>query len=241
MEAVGMKLLILSDIHGNWSALEAVLAAEPQRDGVVFCGDVVDYGPQPVECLRWVARNARHLARGNHDNALGFDEDCQCLGSFREFSLATRAWHRGLVTGEDRKFLQAAPVLDWFKWDGALFRIAHATPQGGLFDYLAADQWGEWIEGVEADYVLLGHTHVQGVRTFGTTTVVNPGSVGLARDCRGKACYAVYEMGRIELRQVDYDVERTVAALRAAPLPKRVVEGLTRALGCENGPAVQLS
>ena len=50
-----MKLLILSDIHGNWPALEAVLAAEPEHEAVVFCGDVVDYGPQPVECLRWLA------------------------------------------------------------------------------------------------------------------------------------------------------------------------------------------
>ncbi len=236
-----MKLLILSDIHGNWPALEAVLAAEPNRDSVVFCGDVVDYGPQPVECLRWVAGNVQHFVRGNHDNALGFNEDCQCLGSFREFSLATRAWHRSLVHGDDCQFLRNAPRLDWFKWDGGYFRIAHATPQGGLFEYLSADQWGEWLEGVEADFVLLGHTHVQGVRTFGRTTVVNPGSVGLARDVRGKACYAVYEAGRIELRQVDYDVEQTVAALRAAPLPQRVVEGLARVLGCDSRASARVS
>ena len=64
-----MKLLIVSDLHGNWAALEAVLAAEPQHDAVVFCGDVVDYGPQPVECLRWLRANAKHAVRGNHDNA----------------------------------------------------------------------------------------------------------------------------------------------------------------------------
>ena len=56
-----MKLLILSDIHGNWPALEAVLAAEPEHDAVVFCGDVVDYGPQPVECLRWLRSITRPL------------------------------------------------------------------------------------------------------------------------------------------------------------------------------------
>ncbi len=52
-------MLILADIHGNWPALEAVLAAEPEHDTVVFCGDVVDYGPQPVECLRWLAEECR--------------------------------------------------------------------------------------------------------------------------------------------------------------------------------------
>jgi len=70
-----MRLLILSDIHGNWPALEAVLAAEPEHDVVAFCGDAVDYGPQPVECLRWLEDNADHIVRGNHDNALGYDAD----------------------------------------------------------------------------------------------------------------------------------------------------------------------
>ena len=88
-----MRFLVLSDIHGNWPALEAVLRAEPDFDTAAFCGDVVDYGPCPVECLRWVAEHAEHVVRGNHDNALGFDLDCRCMGSFREYSLATRAWH----------------------------------------------------------------------------------------------------------------------------------------------------
>lgn len=86
-----MKLLILSDIHGNWPALEAVIHAEPVFDAVAFCGDVVDYGPCLVECIRWLAYNADHLVRGNYDNALAFDLDCRCMGSFREYSLATRA------------------------------------------------------------------------------------------------------------------------------------------------------
>ncbi|MBN1851207.1 MAG: metallophosphoesterase [Pirellulales bacterium] len=63
-----MKLLIVSDIHGNWPALEAVLGAEPSPDAIAFCGDVVDYGPQPVECLRWLMTSADHIVRGNHDN-----------------------------------------------------------------------------------------------------------------------------------------------------------------------------
>ena len=62
--ALSMRLLILWDIHGNWPALEAVLAAEPARDAVVFCGDVVDYGPQPLECLHWLAENADMLSAG---------------------------------------------------------------------------------------------------------------------------------------------------------------------------------
>lgn len=109
------------------------------------------------------------------------------------------------------------------------------------------DQWQDRIEGLDADFVLLGHTHVQGmrtfgdfvfpghthvqgIRTFGRTTVVNPGSVGLARDHRGEACYAVFQDGEVELKRIRYDVERTVRAMRAAPLPTEVIEGLAGVL-----------
>jgi putative phosphoesterase len=225
-----MKLLILSDIHGNWPALEAVLEAEPDFDAVAFCGDVVDYGPCPVECLRWVAEHADHGVRGNHDNALGFDLDCRCMGSFREYSLATRAWHRTLLSDGDRQYLRDMTTLDWFEWDGRHFRMAHATPHGDIFEYLPMDQWEGRVRDITADYVLLGHTHVQGVRTFGGMTVLNPGSVGLARDGGGEACYSVLEGTRLTLKRVPYEVDRSVAALQKAPLPGHVVEGLTRVL-----------
>jgi putative phosphoesterase len=228
-----MKLLVLSDVHGNWPALEAVLVAEPVRDAVVFCGDVVDYGPQPVECLRWLVQNATRAVRGNHDNALGFGVDCQCMGTFREYSLATRDWHRTLLSDQDYDFLRQMPTLDWFEWEGRHFRAAHATPQGDMFEYLDMEQWDERITGIESDYVLLGHTHIQGMRTVGKVTIVNPGSVGLARDRHGEACYAVYENGTMQLKWCPYNVQRTVAVLRAAPLPQRVVEGLARVLGVE--------
>jgi putative phosphoesterase len=225
-----MKLLILSDIHGNWPALEAMLAAEPQHDAVVLCGDVVDYGPQPVECLHWMRDNADHAVRGNHDNAVGFDTDCRCMGSFREYSVATRAWHRTLLDDTDYEFLRQLPTLDWFELEGKHFRMAHSTPQGDLFEYLNMDQWGDRIGGMDADFILLGHTHVQGMRTFGGITVVNPGSIGLARDHGGEACYAIFQDGEIQLKRIPYDVERTVAAMRAAPLPVQVIEGLVAVL-----------
>jgi putative phosphoesterase len=225
-----MKLLILSDIHGNWPALEAVLHAEPEWDAVAFCGDVVDYGPNPVECLRWVTENAEHRVRGNHDNAVAFDVDCHCMGSFREFSVATRAWHQTLIRGADRHSLANLLTLDWFEWQGRHFRMAHATPQGDLFEYLPMDRWGERIEGLDSDFILIGHTHVQGMKRFGEVTVVNPGSVGLARDHNGEACYAIHDGTRMALRRVPYDVNRTIADLKSSSLTPRVISGLSAVL-----------
>ena len=140
MAARTARLLILSDIQGHWPALEAVLAAEPKCDAVVFCSDVVDYGPRPVECLRWVMQNATHTVRGNHDNALGFGVDYQYVGTFREYSFATRDLHRTLLSEAERKSLHGLPTLEWFAWLGKHFRVARDTPQGDLFEYLNPDQ-----------------------------------------------------------------------------------------------------
>ncbi|MHB0958811.1 MAG: metallophosphoesterase family protein [Pirellulaceae bacterium] len=226
-----MSLLILSDIHGNWPALEAVIAAEPEVDIVAFCGDVVDYGPQPVECVRWLMDHANHFVRGNHDNALAFDVDCQCLGTFREFSLATRSWHRTLLGKLEQEFLQAMPMTCRFQCDEKCFLMSHATPHGDMFEYLDMNKWSERVSNLNADFVLLGHTHLQGMRVCDDVTVVNPGSVGLARDYPGQACYAVYTGGHMQLKRIQYDVDRTLAMLRKSPLPQQIVQGLAAVLG----------
>jgi putative phosphoesterase len=225
-----MKLLILSDIHANWPALEAVIRNEVNFDAVAFCGDVVDYGPHPVECLRWLAVHADYRVRGNHDNAMAFDVDCGCMGSYRGCSVVTRSWQRELLGLSDIDILRRMPVIEWFEWHGRHFRMAHATPQGGLFEYLPMDQWEDRVKDLGSDFVLLGHTHIQGMRSFGNLTVVNPGSVGLARDGGGEACYAVFDGERMALKRIPYDVDRTVADLAAAPLPADVVESLTAVL-----------
>jgi putative phosphoesterase len=225
-----MKMLILSDIHANWAALEAVLQTEGSWDVVAFCGDVVDYGPHPVECLRWVAQHAGFRVRGNHDNALDFDVDCHCMGSFREASLATRGWHRTLLTPHDVAFLRALPTVEWFEWRGQHFRMSHATPQGDLFEYLAPNEWDQRVKDIDSDFVLLGHTHIQDMRRVGHVTIVNPGSVGLNRDGSGKACYSVFDGGSVDLKRVDYDFNLTITALRSSPLPRHVISQLESVL-----------
>jgi putative phosphoesterase len=225
-----MKLLILSDIHGNWPALDAILQTEKDFTAVAFCGDVVDYGPAPVRCIRWLKSHAAQVVRGNHDNALAFNLDCRCMGSFRPYSLATRAWHQTLLDDDDRGYLRRMPTIDWFEWNGRHFRMAHATPQGDVFEYLSPEKWGERVRDLDADFIVLGHTHVQAMRTFGAMTVVNPGSVGLARDGPGEACYAVCDGDRVILHRIPYDYKRTVRELRASPLSDDVVAGLTRVL-----------
>ncbi len=227
-----MKALIISDIHANLPALQAVLEKDGTYDKLIFLGDVVDYGPHPKECLKFIRENADYYVRGNHDNALSFDVDCNCMGTFREYSIATREWHKTLLDENDIKFLKNMPVIDKAHFDENTFLMAHASPQGDISKYLDEDEilneLDSSISGI-AEYILVGHTHVQYKKKSDYSLIINPGSVGLSRD-GGEACYAVYEDGKILLNRIKYDVDTTINDLMKAPLMDKVKEGLKKVL-----------
>ena len=224
-----MKTLILSDIHANYPALKAVLEQDGSYDKLIFLGDVVDYGPHPKECVKFIKENADYYVRGNHDNALGFDTDCNCMGSFRLYSMETRDWHKTLLDDDDIKFLRSMPTLTTAHFDNNDFFLAHASPQGNISKYLNEKEIENEIQNIVAEFILVGHTHVQYKNFYDNTLIVNPGSVGLARD-GGEACYAIYEYGKIELKRVEYDVEQTIRDLFNSQLTLTTKEGLKKVL-----------
>jgi putative phosphoesterase len=234
-----MKALILSDIHGNLPALEAILQKERSFDTCLFLGDVVDYGPFPKECIRFLREEMDVGVLGNHDNALAHNVDCGCRGDFKQFSEETRAWHRTLLDEQDMRFLRSLPPLAQTHLDGGFVYLAHATPQGDLFHYLQEEEVDQAVEGITAEVVLLGHTHIQFKKHVGRTLVVNPGSVGLARD-GGRACYAVWRDGEIDLRRIEYDVQRTIGALKKSPISQASKTGLENVLRGQTAGAITL-
>ncbi len=224
-----MKILIVSDIHANLPALNSVLNAEGSYDKLIFLGDLVDYGPNPKECLKFVKENADFYVRGNHDNALGYNVDCNCMGTFREYSVTTRAWHKTLLDEDDIQLLRKMPVINKFEINKSSFYLSHASPQGDMFKYLNQDEIMRELYGILADFIFVGHTHIQYKQETKNTTIVNPGSVGLARD-GAQACYAIYENEKIHLKRIDYDVEKTISDLMKSPLPQNVKDGLKKVL-----------
>ena len=230
-----MKILIISDIHANYPALQAVLAKERNYDKMIFLGDVVDYGPHPKECLTFIKENADYYVRGNHDNALGYNVDCNCMGTFREYSIATREWHKTLLDENDKQFLKNMPVLNKAHLDGKSFFLAHASPTGDISKYLNENEIVNELDDIIAEYILIGHTHVQYEKKVDYNLIVNPGSVGLARD-GGEACYAIFENGKITLKRINYDVDETIRDLKKAPLEEKIISGLTKVLLHKNSP-----
>lgn len=226
-----MRLLIVSDVHANIAALESITEAV---DGVAFLGDAVDYGPCPAECISWLREHAGFAVRGNHDNAVGFDEDPRCAPMFRDVAEATRQLHMRLLAEEDKRYLRELPTAAAFEFGGARFHAVHAAPTDPLFRYMPPDasdrDWLAETSGVTADMLLVGHTHHPFARRVGATLVANPGSVGQPKHGDPRAAYAVWEDGEVTLCRVEYPVEEAVRRLRTQPLPWEVLGELVTAL-----------
>jgi predicted phosphodiesterase len=138
------------------------------------------------------------------------------MKTYREYSIATREWHKTLLNDDDKKFLREMLIVNKAHIGENSFFLAHASPQGDIFKYLNADEIDSEIKNINAEYILLGHTHVQYKKKIENTLVVNPGSVGLARDDGpvsasasqgGQACYAVFADGEIHLKRIDYNIK----------------------------------
>lgn len=238
-----MRWLILSDIHGNFDALQAVLAdAEGRYDDIVCCGDLVDYGAEPNEVVAWVRDHVRHVIRGNHDRV------CAGLGGLEDFSpIAHTAalWTNRAMTPDSLAYvtgmLQGPVALDGFTYcHGAM------TNED---DYLitGADA-REQRDFLSTQVTIFGHTHVQGgfllvpkgVRRIEATAfhsnervveikpddyyLLNPGAVGQPRDGDPRAAYAIYvPKDRVFLhRRVAYDVDSAMSKIVSAGLPDRL-------------------
>jgi putative phosphoesterase len=231
-----MKLLILSDVHGNLTALEAVLRAEPSFDRVLFLGDAVDYGPDPAACLDRLTDLEPVWVKGNHDNAVATGADCACAAAFRRLSRASREFTRSVLRPEQLDLLRTLPVERTVSVGGQDFYLTHASPADHLFEYVSptADPQ-RWARAMEAApepcrVILVGHTHRPYLRPFKDKTAVNPGSVGQPRDHDPRASYAIWEDGHISLKRVSYDVASTVRRLEQTGQPDEVVRALAAVL-----------
>jgi putative phosphoesterase len=220
-----MKVAIISDIHAN---LEALDAFRESYDELWVLGDLVNYGANPGEAIEWVREHASVIVRGNHDYLVGFHEYSQRSERFREMAKYTE----GALSAEQMRFLQQLPDYKRRQIGNTVFFLCHATPSNLLFEYRQADspQWEIEARAIGADVVLVGHTHLPFARSFGTSSVANPGSLGQSRAGDPKARYATWEDGRIELKSFSYPVETTIAKIERLRIGENVKQDLVAVL-----------
>jgi predicted phosphodiesterase len=228
-----VRFLILSDIHANWDALDAVLKdAEGSYDLVLNCGDLVGYGPEPNRVVDWCRATNAAVVRGNHDRAaVGLTD----LDWFNPVAKAAAIWTGEILTEENRIYLATLPVGPMTVCD---FDILHGSPED-------EDEYLVDITDVarivpEKTLSFFGHTHLQGGFLMQRQTVnylasspslfiddkaaylVNPGSVGQPRDGDPRAGYALYDTTTrtVHYHRVGYDIMVTARKIVDAGLPE---------------------
>ena len=233
-----MKILVCSDVHGNMSALDAVLeyheSAGPCR--MLFLGDAVGYGAHPDECLdRLLAVRNATMILGNHDNVV---LDLAGEKTFHEGAATAIEWTVGILAGRYDKAIRERFRLIV---EEDMFTASHGSPfLPGEFTYVLS-----YITSEEAfrecDFSLCftGHTHVPMVYTYSSGPksldegkpfaldpsdryIINPGSVGQPRDGDNRASFIIFdpEAGSVVLRRLEYDIESEARDIRKAGLPE---------------------
>ena len=240
-----MRVAVVSDIHANLHALEAVLAAiDGARVDAVWClGDVVGYGAQPSRCCELVRTRCDPVLVGNHDlGALGALD----LDDFSPEAAAVARWTGTVLEPEERAFLESlSPSAET-----AQALLAHGSPRDPVWEYvLTAEAALAAIEASTKPLVLVGHSHVALVveltdegelragtaeaesfveLTPGARRLLNPGSVGQPRDGDPRAAWLLLDLGRgrARFRRTEYAVERTQEEIVAAGLPESLATRL---------------
>jgi putative phosphoesterase len=212
------RILFLSDIHGNLDALTAVLAGV-EYDEAVCLGDLVDYGPEPAECIDWARSNGVLTVRGNHDNAVAVRVDCGCGYQYKHLSEATREYTWASIGEKDMAFLKGLPTLVEKEIGGVKMALAHGSPKS-FFDYIYPDtpeeRLREMTEGLSCEYLAVGHTHKPCVLGTNKMAILNPGSVGQPRDGDTRASCMLFNTETKEVRiiRVRYDLDAVCRKVR---------------------------
>jgi predicted phosphodiesterase len=232
-----MRTLIISDIHANYTALEAVLLDAEGFDRVWCLGDVVGYGPDPNQCIdRLRCLPNLECIKGNHDSAIIGDID---LAAFNFDARTSLEWLRKNLTEDNKNWL--GTLKEQFEIED--FTLVHGSPRSPVWEYVM-DLYTARLNMAyfSTQFCLVGHTHMPCVFqmdsdrpestrlyfmaidqeiTLDRKAIVNPGSVGQPRDHDPRASYLIYddEENHWLYRRVEYDIGQVQDRIRAAGLP----------------------
>ena len=240
-----MRIAVLSDIHGNLPALDAMLAALRPYDAVWLLGDVVGYGPQPNEVIARLIDEGATGVRGNHDSAALGELDTD---SFNDDARAAIEWTTEQLNPAARKWLAALPnqVVE------EPFTLVHGSPRDPVWEYVFTPGVARRnLPELETRHGLVGHTHIpiafreigDGIETLvphelsplkmtEMRLLANPGSVGQPRDGDSRASALIYDtdQGTLEWHRVEYPIEAVQQLMGEIGLPPRLAARLSLGL-----------
>jgi len=238
-----MRVLVVSDVHSNLVALEAVLADAQPFDRVWSLGDIVGYGPEPNRCIALLSEYDHLAIAGNHDwGVLGRLD----LSRFNAVAKLANQWNRDQLDPSSHAYLSLLETIQIQEQ----FTTAHGSPRSPIWEYIMHTSVAlANFEHFDTPVCLVGHTHIpimlrledegeleildpdptkEPIDLSHGRHIINPGSVGQPRDGDPRAAYALVdtEAMTIQFRRVVYDIAQTQQAMREAGLPDSVASRL---------------
>jgi predicted phosphodiesterase len=228
-----MKVGIVSDIHANLVALEAVLAAMGPVDALWVCGDTVGYGPEPSDVLALLVERKATLVAGNHDRAVALGE---ALDLFNPPAAVAAKMHQGWLSGAERDMLAALPRT----LETSDVTLCHGSLRDPLWEYVTNPKSAAAsLALAKTSHCCAGHTHVPSLfrarseeaqpgrvrydtpYPLAPRAFFNPGSVGQPRDGDPRAAYALLDLaaGTVTFHRSEYRIAETQQRIRARGLP----------------------
>lgn len=224
-----MKVALVSDLHANLAALKAVLKDMPKVDQVVCAGDIVGYCAEPNEVIKLVNKKKIQAVLGDHDHAVVTKD----LRRLNRMAAKAAEWTIKNITGQSLNHLKSTQERFEATLGGNRLLVVHGSPSDALRGQVLPEQPNQElvkaIGEVEADVIVVGHTHLPFKRMIFGKLLINPGSVGQPRDRNPKASYAILDIGKtigVEFRRVEYSVESTAKVIKSNGLPEELAARL---------------
>lgn len=223
-----MKIGIIADIHSNIYGLQSVLKQLKNIDLVLCAGDIVGYHTFVNEVIEKIKKRNIKCILGNHDAYL--------LGSIpiKDNSIIKKSieYTRKIITKKNLEYLKKIdkPYKN-LEIDNIKIKIYHGSPWNHFEDYIYPDyQNFNRFKKIDADLIILGHTHWPMIKKIEKTIIVNPGSCGQPRDYNPKASFAIFDTKtkNISIKRVDYEIDKVCQAIQNTDLDKKLIQILKR-------------
>jgi len=229
-----MRILVVSDIHSNKTALSRVLSVASDFNVVLCSGDIVGYGPDPNECVEELMRLPARCIAGNHDRAAATGDTSR----LNRYAVKAIAINREMLRPRPLQWLRGLPTHLQMEAEGRKIAVFHGSPDDPTWEYVypneATERAESYFNRTGADIIVHGHTHIPFTLTEGRSVFLNPGSVGQPRDGDPRASYATIEIegGEVEARisRVAYDVEEVASRIQDLGIPEFLASRLSRGI-----------
>ncbi len=226
------RLLVVSDIHSNLTALKKVIEDAGNFDAAICAGDVVGYGPDPGECVETLKEMEAWTVSGNHE--VGVITGESTTSHFNVHAAAAVDVNRRLLNQTQLRWLGRLRKGLEINIEGVNVAVFHGSPDHPIWEYVfpseAMLKADEFFETTGADLLILGHTHVPFIHRLNERALMNPGSVGQPRDGDPRASYTLVDIteGSFEIyhRRVEYDIDETVSKMHNIRLPASLANRL---------------